>query len=194
MDELAFSPVGEREQDQAIATLVSAFTDDPVERWLYPELSQYLAHFPAFVEAFGGKALAQQTAWRLGDCAAVALWFGPGSGPDEQAIVTVLAGSVGIAKHDDMFAVLEQMGEAHPRYPHWYLPWFGVDRALQGRGLGGRLMESCLTIIDESRLPAYLETPNPRTVAFYERHRFEVTGRAQAGSCPPVTCMVRPPS
>jgi hypothetical protein len=41
-------------------------------------------------------------------------------------------------------------------------------------------------------MAAYLETPNPRTVPFYERQGFEVTGEAAAGSCPPVTTMVRP--
>lgn len=53
-------------------------------------------------------------------------------------------------------------------------------------------MEHCLGIVDASRRPAYLETPNPRTVPFYERHGFEVVGVAQAGACPPVTFMSRP--
>jgi hypothetical protein len=40
-------------------------------------------------------------------------------------------------------------------------------------------------------VPAFLETPNPRTIPFYERHGFEVTSVAQAGACPPVTSMLR---
>ena len=74
---------------------------------------------------------------------------------------------------------------------HWYLPWFAVDAALQGRGLGNQLMKPCLQIVDASHLPAYLETPNPRTIPFYQRHGFEVTGEAQAGTCPPITFMLR---
>ena len=35
----------------------------------------------------------------------------------------------------DTFAVLGQVDAAHPAYSHWYLPWFAVDTALQGRGL-----------------------------------------------------------
>jgi hypothetical protein len=53
-------------------------------------------------------------------------------------------------------------------------------------------MERCLEVVDASQLPAYLETPNPRTISFYARHGFEVTGVAQSGSCPPVTSMLRP--
>ncbi len=73
MSALSFSPVRRDEQARAFATLVSAFTDDPVERWLYPEPQQYLTHFHEFLGAFGGKAFDHQTVWRLGEFAAVAL-------------------------------------------------------------------------------------------------------------------------
>lgn len=53
-------------------------------------------------------------------------------------------------------------------------------------------MQQCLVeIVDTDHLPAYLETPNPRTVSFYERHGFAVTGTAQFGGWPPITFMVR---
>ena len=188
---LPFAPIGQSEVSSALDTLVLAFISDPVERWLYPEPHRYLMQFPRFLSAFAGRAFAEQTAWKLGECAAVALWLPPGTGPDGDAIVNVLAETVPPDKHADTFATLEQMDDAHPAYPHWYLPWFGVDGALQGRGLGGRLMEHCLKLVDASHSPAYLETPNPRTIAFYERHGFEVVGVAQAGACPPVTLMHR---
>jgi GNAT superfamily N-acetyltransferase len=193
MSEPAFASLPRSEETRALATLVSAFTEDPVERWLYPESDQYLAHFPAFLAALGGKAFDEQTGWALGDCDAVALWLGPGTEPDGEAIISVLTESVAPLQHDDMFAVLGQMDEAHPTYPHWYLPWFGVDAAVQGRGLGTRLMAPCLDIVDASHLPAYLETPNPRTIPFYLRHGFEVIGQAQAGSCPSLAFMLRQP-
>jgi hypothetical protein len=53
-------------------------------------------------------------------------------------------------------------------------------------------MRACLGVIDETGMPAYLETPNPRTIPFYERSGFSVTGTAAAGSCPPITMMARP--
>ena len=191
MSELSFSPVGEDGQTMSLATLTLAFAADPVERWLYPESERYLAYFPKFLAAFGGGAFDEQTVWKLGEFSAVALWLPPGTEPDGDAITSVLADSVAPGLHDDMFAVLRQMDQAHPTYPHWYLPWFGVDAAMQGRGLGSKLMKPCLGIVDASSLPAYLETPNPRTIAFYERLGFEVTGEAQAGTCPPVMSMLR---
>ena len=187
----AFLPVSPGARARAFDTLLLAFAADPVERWMYPEAEQYLAHFPAFLEAFAGTAFAEQTVWRLGEFSAVALWLPPGTEPDGESMLTVIGSSVAAEKHADLVAVGEQMGRAHPTFPHWYLPWFGVDPALQGSGLGGELMAHCLRIVDRDHAPAYLETPNPRTVSFYERHGFEVTGEARAGACPPVVFMLR---
>jgi GNAT superfamily N-acetyltransferase len=144
------------------------------------------------VAAFGGEAFTRQTVWTLGGFAAVAWWIAPGFEPDADAIVAVLAQSVSSEKHQDAFAVLEQMDGAHPTDAHWYLPWLGVDSPHKGAGLGGRLLTHGLEVVDAGHLPAFLETPNPRTVPFYERFGFEVTSVAQAGACPPVTSMLRP--
>jgi len=184
--------VAEAERDRAIGTLVSAFETDPVERWLYPTDAVYREHFPVFIAAFGGAAFRDQTVWRLGDFDAVAFWFGPRREPDGEAIVQVLVETTCEDLHADSFATLEQMAEGHPPQPHWYLPWFGVKRTLQGHGLGTHLMCHCLKIVDAGGLPAYLETPNPRTVPFYQRDGLSVTGVAQAGACPPITLMQRP--
>lgn len=180
------------ERARALGTLVSAFRDDPVERWLYPEDDQYDQHFEPFLAAFGGSAFDVGGAWRLGDFAAVALWLPPDAEPDGEGIVDILLGTVAPEKHADTLAVLERMDAAHPTYPHWYLPWFGVDAPQRGQGLGSRLMSACLETVDAAGLPAYLETPNPRTLPFYGRQGFEVTGVVEEGACPPITLMLRP--
>jgi GNAT superfamily N-acetyltransferase len=183
--------LGQAQRRDAIATLVSAFIGDPVERWLYPNASNYFAHFGRFVEAFGGRAFDSRTAWAIEDGTAVALWLPPGTAPDGDAIGLVIAETVAAAKHGDTFEVLEQMAASHPTYPHWYLALLGVDPAFQGHGLGSRLLEIGLQRVDSAHLPAYLETPNPDAVPLYERHGFVLCGRAQAGTCPPIVSMVR---
>src|SRR5665213_781314 len=90
--------VHESERKAALDTLVVAFTADPVERWLYPEAHQYLTHFPTFLSAFGGKAFAEKTVWRLGAFSGVALWLPPHVNLDGDAIVAVLTGTVAPAK------------------------------------------------------------------------------------------------
>jgi GNAT superfamily N-acetyltransferase len=189
---LKIEPVAKIDQPRVIASLVSAFIADPVERWLYPGPFTYLTEFPAFVAAFGGVAFEKGTVWSLDGFAAVAMWLPPGAEADGDAIVAALSESVSAEKHADTFAVLEQMDAVHPAEPYWYLPWLGVDCVHQGAGLGSELLQQCLARVDADHSPAFLETPNPRTVPFYERHGFRVASVSQAGACPPVTSMLRP--
>jgi GNAT superfamily N-acetyltransferase len=178
-------------QDRVIATVVSAFISDPVERWLWRDAWQYLTHFPVFVAAFGSAAFAADRVCALEDFAAVALWIPPDAAPDGDRIVTVLRETVPAERHADVFAVLEQMDRAHPRHPHWYLPWLAVDPSRQRAGLGSRLLARSLARVDGDHLPAYLETLNPRTIPLYGRHGFDVVGTSEAGECPPITSMLR---
>jgi GNAT superfamily N-acetyltransferase len=191
VSEASLTDVTPDQRGRAISTLTFAFAADPVMRWMWPTTAGYARDFPLLVSAFGGKAFESGTVWSQADLRAVALWLPPGVESDGDAIVGTLLETVATVQHDDLLSVLEQMDAAHPTYPHWYLPWFGVDPIAQNVGLGSSLMQLCLPRVDADRLPAYLETPNPRNVPFYERHGFEVQGRAQAGDCPPVIFMRR---
>jgi hypothetical protein len=42
-DGVSVAPVDEPDRVWVIAKLVSAFLEDPVERWLFPEAQEYLA-------------------------------------------------------------------------------------------------------------------------------------------------------
>jgi ribosomal protein S18 acetylase RimI-like enzyme len=189
--EMEFASVGDTERDRAFATLVLAFTADPFVRWFYPEASQYLTHFPEALQAFGGNAFEQDGVWRLGDFSAVALWLPPGVEPGGEATVALFKATVDSEKFGALLEVFGQMDEAHPATPHWYLPWLGVDCALQGQGLGSSLMAPCLRIVDRDHLAAYLDSTNPMNISFYQRHGFEVTGQSQAGDSPPMISMLR---
>jgi ribosomal protein S18 acetylase RimI-like enzyme len=116
----------------------------------------------------------------------------PGTHPDDEAISTLLSETVFPAKHPELWLIAEEIAEYGPNTPHWYLPWFGVEPATQGVGIGSRLMEHCLKFVDVDHHPAYLESSNPRNVPFYERHGFVVIGQAQVGSSPAITFMLRP--
>ncbi|WP_376796204.1 GNAT family N-acetyltransferase [Thermogemmatispora sp.] len=62
----------------------------------------------------------------------------------------------------------------HTHGPHWYLWALGVDPPCQGHGIGSALLRVVFQQADAHHLPCYLETQNPRNVAFYERHGFRV--------------------
>jgi hypothetical protein len=52
-------------------------------------------------------------------------------------------------------------------------------------------MTHALERIDRDRLPAYLESSNPRNISLYRRHGFEELGTIQVGSSPPIVPMLR---
>jgi GNAT superfamily N-acetyltransferase len=192
VDPAAIASADKSDEARVVATLVSAFIADPVERWLFAEPLQYLTQFARFVAAFGSGGFERGTVFSLGHLRPWRCGFPQGAEPNSAAIVSVLSESVPTEQQADMFSVLEQMDAAHPKDLHWYLPWLGVDSARQGAGLGAELLKQCLARVDADRLPAFLETPSPRTVPFYERHGFVVTNVSQAGACPPVTSLRRP--
>jgi ribosomal protein S18 acetylase RimI-like enzyme len=90
--------------------------------------------------------------------------------------------------HEEVFAVLKQQVSYHPTEPHWYLPFIGVDPALQGKGYASALLRHALAICDRNHQIAYLDASSPRSIPLYERH---LLGKVQVGSSPPIFPMSR---
>jgi GNAT superfamily N-acetyltransferase len=176
-----------------IETLASSFDADPAVRWMYPDAQQYQRHFPAFVQAFGGRAVEHGTAYCADWHSGVALWLPPGIGPDEEALTALLEATVGERERSAIFAMFELMGSYHPSEEHWYLPLLGVEASRQGEGYGSALMRAALTRCDEEKRPAYLEATSRQSLPFYERHGFAQLGTIQVGKSPPVFPMLRRP-
>ena len=174
-----------------IDTIVLAFAADPVTRWAWPNTRGYLTTMPAFTRAFGGRAFQHNGAHLSNDYAGAALWLPPDVHPDEEAIGEILQRTVADSIRADLFKIFEQMAKYHPNEPHWYLPLIGVDPTHQGKGYGTALLTHALKECDRDHLAAYLESTNPRNVSLYERHGFEVVGKIQAGSSPPLVPMLR---
>ena len=184
---------GSSDRERAIDAIVLAFSADPIARWSWPDPHVYLRTFPAFVQAFGGRAIGDGTAYIAEPCAGAALWLAPGVEPDDERMMALLQDTVAPAKLQDVHALLEQMAGYHPKEPHWYLPLMGVDPALQGTGHGAALLRHALGVCDADGRPAYLESTNPKNVPLYQRHGFELLGTIEAGTSPPLFPMVRRP-
>jgi len=174
-----------------LARLTLAFSADPPMRWLYPDAQLYLQYYPAFARAFAGSAVPAGSAYCTEDVAGCALWLPPGAGADEAALIGLIEQSVPENRHEEVFALVQAMGDAHPEEPHWYLPLIGVDPTAQGRGIGSALMKAALLRCDEEGLPAYLEATSEKNVPLYERHGFQRLPGIKAGSCPEITPMWR---
>lgn len=182
-----------KESDRVVDAIVLAFARDPLVRWAYPEPHRYVDGFRGFVPLFGGKAFDNETAHYAVEFSGAALWLPPGVEVDETPLVEHIERTVDAEKVEMVFGILEAMGKHHPDEPLWYLPLIGVDPTQQRRGIGGALLRYALERVDEQRSLAYLESSNPENIPLYERHGFEVMGRIEVGSAPPVTRMLRRP-
>jgi GNAT superfamily N-acetyltransferase len=180
------------EKAAVFATLALAFSADPASRWTWPEPKAYLEAFPHFAMAFGGAAFGKGSALRVGSAGA-ALWLPPGTDSDEAAMNDLMMRTADAATAVDGPQLMQQMASYHPKEPHWYLPLLGVDPAHQNEGIGGALLRHVTDQCDRDRVLAYLESSNPRNIPLYQRHGFEIVGRAQAGRSPVITPMLRKP-
>jgi ribosomal protein S18 acetylase RimI-like enzyme len=180
-----------RDRKSVTDVLTLGFSSDPMTRWALPNPALYLAVMPELVDAFGGKAFEHGSAYCVDDFSGAALWLPPGTEPDSERLAALIAQHAPASVQENTAGVFEQMAAYHPHEPHWYLPLIAVDPACQGRGLGGALLKQALERCDADRLPAYLESSNPRNITLYQRHGFEILGRIQVGSSPVLTPMFR---
>ena len=79
-----------------------------------------------------------------------------------------------------------------PQEPHWHLGPVGVERHLQGQGIGTALLRVFCQRMDALQAMAYLETDKRENVAFYERFGFQMRAEETVLEVPN-WFMVRPP-
>ena len=178
--------------ESVIALLTASFVNDPVCRYLYPDLRQYFEHLPEYLRIFAEPGLAQGCT-HLAQGLGAAIWVLPGSHVDAKAIDDLIERSTSAEARAEILLVYAAVDRAYPSEPHWYLPLMGVDPLHFGKGIGAALMTHGLSICDREGSLAYLESNKPKNVPFYERFGFVPTGKIEVGSHPPVTTMIRRP-
>jgi len=179
----------DRETDgTALATIVEAFEDDPACRAFWPDREMFLQSFPRFVQLFAGPAQTDRTAEGHG----AALWLAPGQEVDAGPLMTYLESTLPEDSKATLLAGLEVQAALHPHEPHWYLPFIGVRRSSQGRGIGAALLAHGLARADRDNLPAYLEATSRRSVPLYRRLGFETIGIVENPGYPEIFAMWRP--
>lgn len=136
--------------------------------------------------------------WMTDDGGAAALWIPPGepelSDEDEARVEPLLRELVG-SHADDVLTLLDAFDANHPRHtPHYYLSLLGTHPDHRGRGKGMGLLAANLAQIDETGMPAYLESSNPANDHRYKRLGFvQVSEFAAPAGGPTVACMWRDP-
>jgi len=182
----------------AVETLARAFYADPVWSWAFPDPERRLEQHRALWRVVAESALGYESAWLVGDCAAVALWIPPGQPElrpeDEERVESLLREMLG-AGAARVLETFERFDAAHPHdEPHFYLSLLATNPDHSGRGLGMGLLAANLARIDAAGMPAFLESTNPANTPRYERLGFSVCGEFELpDDAPGVTQMWRDP-
>ncbi len=174
--------VVEAQVGQAAAILGRAFQNDPLMVYTIPdpaERARMLPEFYARMLRFG--ILAGEVYTTAPAMVAVALWLPPGVQWTRERVqaaglheLSSVIGADAIARFRDVVGHEAQARERDMTEPYWYLLLLGVEPALQGRGLGGELIAPMIQRAHREGVPCYVETEQPRNVAFYLRHGFEL--------------------
>ena len=188
--------------DAVTATVASAFFDDPVWSWVFPDPSLRMAQFSAWWRLLVAGGIANGTLWITPEYESVAIWTPPGGHkmlPDDEARVPTLMGELVGDRIATVFEGLMLFGAHDVREePHWYLGVLATHTAHRGHGTGMAVLAENLRMVDEAGLPSYLESSNPVNDARYRAVGFEPIGGfdlpdTPEGPGPHVTTMWRDP-
>jgi ribosomal protein S18 acetylase RimI-like enzyme len=179
---------GAADLDEVVQTLSDAFTVDPHFDWfLRTGPKRDPARRAMFRRLIGGEGFKFGRIDRPASGGAAAVWMPfdwvtkPAQPTDDLAAAPVMLAATGLRRIGRLLAIRADMDKHHPTdRPHAYLWFLGVAPAMQGHGLGSRLLTAANERLDAAGLPAYLETGTTRNVALYRRHGFEVISEHKA--------------
>jgi len=174
--------------DPACESAVAALEDDPFCRSIcvgYRETSRRRA---ALAEYFNYSIQEGSTIGRCVHLAdprlGVAVWLLPQSvevkvrsRTNKRAFLESALTAEGCRNYYQVVEFMSAKSKSLVDHCSWYLSIIAVDPAVQGRGLGRKLLESTIAEADRCSATCYLETFTPRSISFYNRLGFEIRGR-----------------
>jgi len=172
----------------------AGFSDDPVFTWVFEPSARDLK-LRTFFGFLAREALVPQgRTYLAARCAAA--WEPPDAPdwPDERGerFSAELQAGCSPAELERLAVLSNAVDSHHPPGSAWHLAVFATEPAGRAQGRGTAVLQQSLRVVDETGLPAYLESTNPRNVSLYRRHGFEETGQIDLAGGPSLTAMLRP--
>jgi hypothetical protein len=172
--------------------LASAFQDDPVIAWIFPDEHRRRAVLAAFMEFRLRKlAFPHDQVWMTAEGTAAAVWLPPPgrwqlSRSQRVRLLPALVRFLGL-RTASVLAGLERMEARHPHDPpHWYLFILGTKPAAQGQGLARPCWTTCSPVSTRTGcLPTWSRQMSgtlPGTAAMASRSPARWRSRAARGS------------
>lgn len=189
------APLDRQRLARLVDLLSASFADEPNFVNLFPRPRARARALPRLFTALCRDASSHgriDEAWQGDRLGGVAVWLAPGAYPLDarrqarlaptmlRLMLTVPGSASRLARFN------RAIGALHPPQPYAYLAAIGVAPGCQGQGVGEQLLVAGLDAADAAGVPAYLEAQRPATVAWYQRHGFEVlaaTSLYPGGAC-----------
>jgi ribosomal protein S18 acetylase RimI-like enzyme len=185
----------------AISTLTRAFMPDPIFSFYFPDSESRAEVFDAFFNDIVCSHIRFGHVYGAildGTVVGAAVWRPPDAGEPTTAdrersfAAERRVRDMNHAAADRLFEGFATLERYHPPEPHWYLFFAGIEPELQGRGIGSTLLSPVLKIADRAETLCYLETPFPRTHAFYRTLGYEIARESNPfAGAPKVWTMLR---
>ena len=186
---------------QAAQVLGRAFVDDPVSVAVYRNFSPARLVHALTVDFTAELLVCVRKGYPLqvnedGKVLAAAVIYPPGGYPlpaSDQWLLLIksLLGN-GFYNVGGWLRWLSEVDKVHPRDPHYYLEYLGVEPEQQGMGLGSAILRHLTGRADEEKVGCYLENANPRNLPFYQRFGFQIIAEKEIIGTPS-WFMWRPP-
>ena len=181
--------------DGVVATLTSAFFDDPLWGPAFPVVTRREAQASALWRLFAGSALRYPFTFVTENTESTAVWIPPGgidlTETESVKFESFLVDLVGEEAANGILVISAQFEEVRPTEPHFYLSLLATHRDHRGRGLGMGLLRENLERIDAVGGAAHLESSNPVNDARYRSVGFERRGEFTVASGHVITTMWR---
>ena len=171
--------VESHEYSKVANILTSAFIDDPVFSWfMRKDNKKWTAlenMFHTTIDKFYTKSIVYKDTSSNG----ASIWVDSQDIPSGLSIGMKIRFIYNVYKWTTLggisrfFDMVEMGEEHHPKEPHHYLYVIGVKPEAQGKGIGTKLLQHHLDILDQKGIPAYLENSNKKNNEFYRRHGFK---------------------
>ena len=162
--------------------LATAFMDDPISIWIFPDRAVRQRLHPEFFEIFVTAALEAGQIFTTTELDGAAMWLDVDpsvseSPAEHEEFLSAFDKALG-EPYAERFATLDAvMAKNHPTTEaHAYLPFIGVRPNAQGHGVGAALLNHRLAELDAQRRPAYLEASSHQNSRLYALLGFRPIG------------------
>jgi GNAT superfamily N-acetyltransferase len=182
--------------DGIVKTLTSAFFNDPLWGPVFPDATRRAAQASAFWRLLATSAGRYPWTFVTERGESAAIWIPSGgdelTSEEEKSFEDFLVEIADRQIADEILAITELFGKAHPSEPHYYLSLLATHEQHRGHGSGMALLRENLARIDVLGAPAYLESTNSANNERYKSVGFRPHGSFTVPSGHVVTTMWRP--